>query len=231
MDDILERFEIHDFFGILLPGMTFLILLYFMDFPLLRDEIALLSQTFEIILFVLASYVSGTLIQEIASWVDDKLINLRKNARGRFFFDNSKVFQGAELTKVKELVKDLLGRRGSNDTEVTPDGCSAVYFMCKAHLENIGKMDDADKYDAVYEMSRNFIVCNFFVLICLLFMMWLTSGCEGSCGVIMIYLIISTPIFGHRAVRYSKMRVRKILRQYMDLRNTEKAKSNGGLQG
>ena len=92
MDDILERFEIHDFFGILLPGMTFLILLYFMDFPLLRDEIALLSQTFEIILFVLASYVSGTLIQEIASWVDDKLINLRKNARGRFFFDNSKVF-------------------------------------------------------------------------------------------------------------------------------------------
>lgn len=39
------------------------------------------------------------------------------------------------------------------------------FFICKAELENQGKMEKADWFDGIYCMSRNLLVCNLMIMI------------------------------------------------------------------
>lgn len=217
MDNILDKFELFDFFSVLLPGMSLIFFLYYMDFPILAEGGLPTSQTFKVIIFILASYILGTLLQEIASFMDEKYFKIRKNAREKFLDSNKQIFKGEELQEVRKTANSLLEKDISNN-QFTNSECSKVYFECKAHLENNNKMDEANKYDAVFEMSRNFIICNICVLICLFITMIMTSACTKIHITIIIYILISTIIFIRRMIRYSEMRVRKVLRRYIDLK-------------
>lgn len=219
MDNLLDKFELHDFFGVLLPGMTFIIMLYFMYFSTMDVMIFTASQVFNVIVFVLASYISGTLIQECASFIDENWVKIRINAREKFLDINSPLFKGEELQEVKKVTNKLLKKDESNNS-FTRSECSKVYFECKAFLENNDKMDEANKFDAVYEMSRNFVVCNLCVLVCLFYILFKTSNWMEIYSIILVYISVSTVIFGKRTIRYSEMRVRKILRRYIDLKRS-----------
>lgn len=218
MDNLLDKFGLYDFFGSLLPGMWFVTILFYIDFPLLNDGKYPSDGTLRIIIFILVCYIFGTLIQELAAFFDFKIIKMRKKSRTNFLHYKKSMFEKSELEKIKKMANLILKKKKSNNL-FTNDECSRVFFECKAHLENNERMDKADKLDAIYAMSRNFVITNFFIFICTCFTIFMNKGIERNNIIIIIYVFISTFVFLERAKRYSELRVKTILRQYIDLKN------------
>ena len=109
MDNLLDRFGLYDFFGLLLPGMLFLVVLYYMDFPLIQEGRFPSSQTFMVIVFILLSYIVGTLIQEIASLLDRKFFKMKIKASEKFLDSKKTFFKDEELEEVMKISKALQG--------------------------------------------------------------------------------------------------------------------------
>ena len=222
MDNLLDRFGLYDFFGLLLPGMLFLVVLYYMDFPLIQEGRFPLSQTFMVIVFILLSYIAGTLIQEIASLLDRNFLKMRIKASEKFLDSKKTFFKDEELEEVMKISNNIL-KKNSNNKCFTNSECSKVFFQCKAFLENNEKMEKANKLDALFAMSRDFIVCNICILICQIITIIYGICCKSfvwsfSCIVVIVYALLSLIIFAVRANRYSKLRTKTIMRQYIDLK-------------
>lgn len=96
-------------------------------------------------------------------------------------------------------------------------------------------MDKADRLDAIYCMSRDFIVCNLGIPIVMAFSsVWgnivnklykvnVTDTIYDVSLIILVlfYCVVSSLVFWVKASRYAKMRVRTILRQYISLQKEE----------
>ena len=216
MDKLFDRLGLYDFFGLLIPGMFFSVSLFCMDFPIIKECNYPSSQTFKVFLFILISYVFGTLFQEVASFLDDRYTKLRITPREKFAQSNGAVFGGDELHKVRKYTNKILNKSETNNS-FTDDECSMVFFKCKTYLENAHKMEKANKLDAIFAMSRDFIVCNLCILLCMSITMVYREFNYTYLWVI-IYIILSSAIFYRRAERYSALRVKTILRQYMNLK-------------
>ena len=92
-------------------------------------------------------------------------------------------------------------------------------------------MDKADRLDAIYCMSRDFIGCNLGIPIVMAFSsVWGnivnklyeanvidTTYDVGLIILVLSYCVVSSLSFRVKASRYAKMRVRTILRQYISL--------------
>lgn len=228
MDNILDRFGLYDFFGLLIPGMSFWIMLFYMKFPMVDDGLPL-SQTFKVIAFILFSYVVGSLMQETASWFDNKYKKMKIRIKTREnYLNTNPLFKGEELKAVRELANKLLGNEDIEDKKhsFSDEESYRLFNICKSHLENNNKMEKADKLDAIFAMSRDFIVCNIWIFCCLMITIIYTAVEKSfswslSYTVIIVYTFISSYIFYRRAKRYAKMRTRTIIRQYMDLKRNE----------
>ena len=223
MDNILDKFGLYDFFGLLLPGMTFWVLLFYMNCPIIQEEQLPASQFFRIVAFILLSYIAGTLMQEIASWLDDKckIMKMRINARENFLNSNL-LFKEEEYEEIKKAANEILGKEQTNNCFSKGENYK-IFNTYKSHLENNNKMDKADKLDAIFAMSRDFIVCNICVIVCFGYTianLIIIKQFKWSCSytVILIYLFGSSAIFYRRAQRYSELRTKTIIRQYMDLK-------------
>lgn len=206
MDNILDKLGLYDFFGLLLPGMFFTGVLVIIDFPLIISFTYPDSEVFNNIGFILVSYICGTIIQEIASYIDEKVIKMRDSAIKEILSDEK--LSKSERKKIKKLVKELSKEQDESER------CYDAFFKCKEYLEDNGKMKKADKLDAIFAMSRDFIVCNFI----LFFLVLLTITKYETYTVyylLLFSLIASIFIFSYRAERYAKMRVRSIFRRYM----------------
>lgn len=222
MDNLLDRFGLYDFLGLLLPGMSFLIFLYYMNFPLIKDGRFPSSQTFMIIMFVLISYILGTLMQELASLLDKKCMKMKIRAREKFLDSKKPFFKNEELKEVIEVSNNILGKNKNNKC-FTNSECSKVFSQCKAFLENNEKMEKANKLDALFAMSRDFIVCNICIFICQIITIIYEVRSKSfswsfSCLAVIAYAILSSLIFFIRANRYSKLRTKYVIRQYIDLK-------------
>ena len=73
MENIFEKMGIYDLFGLLIPGMFFLGYLIAVDCPLLGFFNAPQAGAIQGILFIVFSYILGSLMQEIASSVEKKM--------------------------------------------------------------------------------------------------------------------------------------------------------------
>lgn len=176
----------------------------------------------DVIIFVLLSYIAGTLIQEIASLLDRKFLKMRIKAREEFLDSKKTFFKDEELEEVMKISNKIL-KKNLNNKRFTNSECSKVFFQCKAFLENNEKMEKANKLDALFAMSRDFIVCNICILICQIITIIYKICCKSfvwsfSCIIVIIYAILSLIIFSARANRYSKLRTKTIVRQYIDLK-------------
>ncbi len=223
MDNILDKFGLYDFFGLLIPGMFFWIMLFYMDFPIINEEFSSSSEAFKVIIFILLSYIVGSLIQEAASCFDKKCkkMNMRIKARENYLTTNP-LFKGEEFDDVKKIANKLLDKENTNVNFKKSESYN-VFNICKSYLENNNKIEKADKLNAIFAMSRDFIVCNVCIFGCLLITIIYrvvrgSFNWELSYTVILIYVIISSIIFYMRAKRYIELRTKTIIRQYMDLK-------------
>lgn len=218
MDNIFEKLGLYDFFGLFLPGIFFIIVLILIDFPLINAFSYPDSEIFQAVAFVLISFICGSTMQEIGSFIDKKTVNIRISARQKYLED--KELSESEREKVKSLVNELLGK----EADYTPNDkeCEYVFFYCKEYLENEEKMYKANKLDAIYAMSRDFVVCNFLLSICIIATNIINkSYTNWGNWLFLIILAVSVVIFYYRAKRYAKMRVRSIFRRYMICKKTE----------
>lgn len=222
MENIFEKMGIYDLFGLLIPGMFFLGYLIAVDCPLLGFFNAPQAGAIQGILFIVFSYILGSLMQEIASSVEKKMGWGRERAYENYLSDPK--LNEEEMKDIKKEVYILNGKRDEKEKEedLTPVECRNAFFICKAQLENQGKMDKADRYDGIYCMSRNLLVCNLMILFALIVCGLLRGSFQCRQTVtVLIYCAFSSPLFAYKAKRYSKMRIRTILRQYMNLKKSE----------
>lgn len=223
MENIFEKLGIYDLFGLLIPGMFFLGYLLVVDCPVLGFFNAPQAGAIQGILFIVFGYILGSLIQEMASFMEEKKLFSfgREGAYEEYLLDSK--LNEKEKEKIREEVYNLKGKgdeKKEKQISPTPLECKNAFFICKAQLENQGKMDKADRYDGIYCMSRNLLVCNLMILIELLVCGLLSDSFQcGQTVAVLIYCIGSSLFFAHKANRYCGMRVRTILRQYMDLKN------------
>lgn len=215
MDNILERLGLYDFFGLLLPGIFFIVVLDLIDFPPINSFTYSESDVLKGIEFVLGGYIFGTIMQEIASFLDDHTKKIRLNAITKILSDEK--LSESEHKKIEELVKEL-SQKGEKH-QPTEDECYDTFFICKEYLEEEDKMKKANKLDAIFAMSRDFIVCIFLLSICVVITMVENNLYTFYDWLFLFSLIISIFIFYHRAKRYAKMRVRSIFRKYLKYKN------------
>ena len=231
MDNLFDKMGLYDFFGILIPGMFFLGAMIVIDLPILDVFYVPDSGTVFVILFVVFSYILGSLIQEVGSLADKKRKLWRYSASKKFLSDSE--FGKKEIKDIEDLVYKTVGKQkdGPQKEILNEEDCRVTFFECKAKLENQGKMDKADRLDAIYCMSRDFIVCNLGILI----VMVLSSAWDnivnklykvdvidttydvGLIILVLFYCFVSSYVFGIKASRYAKIRVRTILRQNISL--------------
>ena len=188
-------------------------MLYFIKFPLIDKYMLPSDTTLKIVVFLLLSYVVGTIIQESSSFFLEKL---RKHSRQNFLNKNSKIFQHGVLNEVQKFANIEFGKDINNDI-FSEDENESLFFKAKAVLENLNKIKKADKFDAIFAMSRDFIVVNICVVICCIINI---LNPERLCLhiIIVLYSLITLPLFFRRAKRYAEMRVRTIIRQYMSIK-------------
>lgn len=216
MDNILDKFGLYDFFGLLIPGMYFLFVLDFLNIPQIMGIQYPANEGIMVVAFLVFSYLMGTLIQEVASLLDRKF-KWRDEAKGCYLNKSGKILSGKELQEIQGFLK---GRFGKIDFENSEDN-ETLFKKMKASMENQDKMEKADKYDAIYAMSRDLFVGNIFLFIVAVANIVINLlKSDFSVLSVMVCLVcgVSIPIFYFRAREYAKKRVRTIVRQYMRLR-------------
>ena len=219
MDNILDKLGLYDFFGLLLPGMFFMVVLDLIDFPLISSFTYPDSEVFVGIAFVVVSYICGTIMQEIASYIDQNITKIRENAIEEILSD--KKLSESECKKIRKLINDLskdeVGDEPKDEKnhDLTGGKFHDAFFKCKEYLEDKGKMEKANKLDAIFAMSRDFTVCNFLLSICVFMTIVKYNAYTFYNLLFQISLIGSIFVFDYRAKRYAKMRVRNIFRRYI----------------
>lgn len=182
----------------------------------------LARKTINFFILRIVSYILGVLIQEIGSFLDRKFTKIRIKSRENFLKPNKTFFSDYEFEEVKKIANKLLKKKDKNNEFFTNKECVKIFFECKACLENSDKMSKANKLDASFAMSRSFVVCNICIFISLIIKFFYTIlekqfSWSLSYILILVYLFLSSVIFYNRAKRYSQMRTKTIIRQYIDL--------------
>ncbi len=182
----------------------------------------LARKTINFFILRIVSYILGVLIQEIGSFLDRKFTKIRIKSRENFLKPNKTFFSDYEFEEVKKIANKLLKKKDKNNEFFTNKECVKIFFECKACLENSDKMSKANKLDASFAMSRSFVVCNICIFISLIIKFFYTIlekqfSWSLSYILILVYLFLYSVIFYNRAKRYSQMRTKTIIRQYIDL--------------
>ena len=230
MDNILDRFGLYDFFGLLIPGMYFIFVMDLLEILQMFKFEYPTNEAIMVVMFVLFGYVIGTLMQEIGSLLDRKLMHMRKKAMteylnknvkmskiDNFFYDTESCFTELELETIKKLI-NVEQRCNVDDLlkEEISEKCKNAFFDFKSYLEINGGMSKANKLDALFAMSRDLIVCNLVIGICTV-IYWKEIQIFKPIHILW-YIIVSSFVLGERAQRYANMRVRAIIRRYIMLK-------------
>lgn len=205
MDSIFEKAGVYDLFGVFLTGAiitTIADLLNIFSFGIRHQGI----ESIALVQFILASYLVGLILQELASLVDRKLFHIREKAKSNFLNLNNAVIQNPlELESYRKLAFKLLNESASN-RDFTSNECISIFYHCKSYLEITEKNGKESKIDSLYAMSRSLSFAFFIMGIFMLF--------SSRVDLNMALLFLSSLLFFFRASRYASYRVRVILRQY-----------------
>lgn len=215
MDSALDKVGLYDFFGVFISGMLAVGLGIILDIPLNIIIENTNNDIISIILFMLESYFLGLILQEIASFLDEKILKFRKKAMTNFLNENNKIITNKlELKDFKILASKILNMQETN-CEYNEDQSRKVYHSCKTYLEIYEKDTKDKRINSLYAMSRSLMVLFFVYSIIYLLLHVPTFDCKDF--MIIFSLVLLTYIFGRRAKRYSMYRVRDILRKYQML--------------
>ncbi|MCI9527926.1 MAG: hypothetical protein HFH37_13690 [Lachnospiraceae bacterium] len=215
MDSALEKVGLYDFFGVFLTGILVVAIALFLELPLTLLFVNTENSIIDLILFILECYFIGVVLQEISSVIDAKFFKFQKNARSSFLNENNKIIMNkSELQSFRLFANKILGINETDHSYTTSEN-EYVFFYCKSFLEIEGKDGTVERINSLYGMSRSLIIAIALCLLGYLFNNGPTLSAETY--PIVFALLILICLFFRRAKRFSKYRVRKILRLYLTL--------------
>lgn len=192
-----EQLGLYDFFNVLLSGASFLcgccaisktINTYVWTDISIQKGIAI----------VLMIYILGLLLQQAASYADDKIFKIYRETNHRVLAGNvGKDFKFETGSKIFKNPLTLAQYRNSAELflkkyypEIKPELFENwfvngyVFTMCQYFVSVNGKDRKVEKLRALYAMSRNFAVC-FLLLACFSLLSTLTSsGPVSICSIL-----------------------------------------------
>lgn len=225
MEHALNKLDLYHFFGSLLPGIVVVMVAYGTGTVTMGY---VENEALQVLIFLVASYLAGSVIREIASFLDEEsrtFFHFRAKASSDFLNPggnerNWVVTNPQELTRFQAMARDILAGEHPEQSRAHADGtcfskeeCSEVFQYCKTRLEAEGRMEKADRINAEYAMYRSLMVA---ALPCFLMIVWVLPAESGPMerGVLLCAMVLLEALFYRKYRRYAAYRVRVILRQY-----------------
>lgn len=220
MDTIVEKVGLYDILGVFLSGMFFVVFSLLLNVPLNRVIEITDNDSINVFIFILLGIFSGIILQEISSVIDKKLFKFREKARVNFLNYNNAVFNNdLELRSYRKLANKIL-RLNKNSTYIYSHYENEyVFFYCKTYLETHGAGNKINLINALYAMSRSFILS---IPLCTVLYLRCNTISSDSCEFITILIFCSllTWLFYNRTKRYAFYRVRVLLRYYKTIKES-----------
>lgn len=217
MDSALEKMGLYDFFGVLLSGIVSVTICYLLQLPIMKLFTSTRNSGIDTIIFLLACFFVGLLLQEIGSFMDKQIWKFKKNAQTLYLQENNKIIKNElEAREVEILSKEIL--KGKDKSVSDDSKCEFIFNYCKTRLELENKCERVNRINSLYGMSRSFLVS--IPIITLLYIGY--SECNCATIWMIIGAVIVWRIFYWRTKRFAEYRVRVVFRLYLGLDETTK---------
>lgn len=218
MDSAIEKVGLYDFFGVFLSGMLIVTICHYIGIPTIGFTNSLDNDFISVLIFLLASYFIGLVLQEFSSMLDRKIcfLKFREKARSNFLnADNDVVENSLELQDYQNIGNKLLNK-AEQPVLYSATECEYVYYSCKTFLELHSANDKVSRINSLFGMSRSFLIA----LPCI-FCAYIYFNYSSLNVWIICALVLLTILFYKRSKRFSEYKVRVILRQYKLLSQKE----------
>lgn len=211
MDSALDKVGLYDFFGVFLSGMLAVVISYYVGIPIMIFTENTNNDFITVLVFLLGSYFIGLVLQEASSLLDKKFkfFKFREKARTDFLNTNNSVVKNTlELKDYQNFANEILSKSETSETYSNTE-CEYVYYHCKTYLELHCKNDKVNRINSLYGMSRSLLLA---LPIIILFYIYFNYK---SLNLFIIGSLCALAVlFYKRCKRFSKYKVRVILRQY-----------------
>lgn len=210
MDSAVEKIGVYDFFAVLLSGMICLLLMQYMQIPVLDIVNYMEGEIIRIVFILLEGYFFGIILQEIGAFIDRKIMKLRKNIYSNYLNDKKMVIDNElEFKEFRKIAGEILGE---NKEYFDEKECEYVYRYCKEYLVIIEKNGKIDRITSIYAMSRSFFTATIFSIIIYAIQ---CSICKINFDIkILISMFLLLILFYKRAKRFAKYKLQIVLREY-----------------
>lgn len=217
MDSALDKVGLYDFFGVFLSGMLAVVISYYVGIPIMIFTENKDNDFITVLVFLLGSYFIGLVLQEASSLLDKKIkyFKFREKARTNFLNINNSVVKNAlELKDYQVLANEILSKNEASETYSNAE-CEYVYYYCKTYLELHCKNDKVSRINSLYGMSRSLLLVLPIITIGYIYFNY------KSLNLLLVGSLCALAVlFYKRCKRFSKYKVRVILRQYKLLNST-----------
>ena len=220
MDTIIEKLGIYELFTVLGAGIISNVLWFFAS----GGEYKIISlnkfKGVDIFIGLIICYICGLILQELSSFLDNKIFKFRKNARKNILENNKIIKNKTELRLYRKLAKKSLNKKNLHFSD---EDNETFYFIAKTYLERHSDNLKISRINSIYGMSRSvslasIIAITFTVVSYILFNPKFILIGESICSVIVysILEIMISVLFAYRAERFAKYKARAIMRYYYD---------------
>lgn len=217
MESAFQKIGLYEIVGVLLTGMTSILIGMYLGVPAIHTG-SIDNDLLKALLFVVASYFVGIVLQEISAWIDGKLFKFQDDYKSNFL--NEKVWTNLlELQDFQEIAYTILLEHhkvtGFGKTNIPAKAQLYVFFYCKDYLEVRGKDWKATTVESLSDMSRGLMIAFPCLILYLIIRPLLTSkGIDAKTILQVIVLVWLTILSYRRAKKYALLRIRAIFRHY-----------------
>lgn len=221
MDKVIEKMGIYEMFTVLGAGIISVIIWSFASGSKYINALLYRNNESNVnwVIFYIICYIVGLILQEVSSFLDDKAMKFRINARKCFLNDNNSVIKNdEELILYRKLAKKKLHKSilSEKDNEL-------FHFRAKTYLECHSDNSKISRINSIYGMSRSLALSSLVAILFTVVSYFLNDktfyvfGTKSICPVLMIIIeLFVFALFCYRTKRYAKYKVRVIMRYYWD---------------
>ena len=135
-----------------------------------------------------------------------KAVFLETPIKNNIIWDNS-----LELDDMIKIANEILPKQ-KNNTHFTEKEQEYVFFHCKDYLEVTGKSRKSTSLDSLMAMSRGFFTV--FTILAIYYLYLILNNPSYKVALHMLVFSLLASLFYNRANKYSRLRVRAIMRHY-----------------
>ena len=220
MDSTFQKIGIYQIIGVLFTGMITLLIFVYLNIPVsdvMNISLGIGNDNdtgIRLLIFLVLSYFVGIVVQEMGEIIERldfkkkkyKAVFLETPIKNNIIWDNS-----LELDDMIKIANEILPKQ-KNNTHFTEKEQEYVFFHCKDYLEVTGKSRKSTSLDSLMAMSRGFFTV--FTILAIYYLYLILNNPSYKVALHMLVFSLLAILFYNRANKYSRLRVRAIMRHY-----------------